>query len=47
MIAVLISLYVLWTFGRLDDVAPAQILMSTIVLSFPGAIGAASARLVL
>jgi putative integral membrane protein (TIGR02587 family) len=47
MIAVLISLYVLWTFGRLDDVAPTQILMSTIVLSFPGAIGAASARLVL
>ncbi|TDK31792.1 TIGR02587 family membrane protein [Rhizobium deserti] len=47
MIAMLISLYVLWTFGRLDDVAPNQILMSAIVLSFPGAIGAASARLVL
>jgi putative integral membrane protein (TIGR02587 family) len=47
MIAMLISLYVLWTFGRLDDIAATQILMSAIVLSFPGAIGAASARLVL
>ena len=47
IIAMLISLYVLWTFGRLDDVGPTQVLMSVIVLSFPGAIGAASARLVL
>lgn len=47
VIAMLISLYVLWIFGRLDDTAAPQILMSAIVLSFPGAIGAASARLVL
>lgn len=47
IVAVVISLYVLWTFGRLDDVTSAQILMSAIVLSFPGSIGAAAARLIL
>lgn len=47
MVAMLISFYVLWTFGRLDDTAPTQILMSVIVLAFPGAIGAAAARLIL
>ncbi|WP_244530057.1 TIGR02587 family membrane protein [Rhizobium sp. NFR07] len=47
VITMLISLYVLWIFGRLDDTAASQILMSAIVLSFPGAIGAASARLIL
>lgn len=47
VVAMLISLYVLWIFGRLDSTAETQILMSAIVLSFPGAIGAASARLIL
>jgi len=47
IVAMAISLYVLWTFGRLDDTAPTQMLMSAIVLSFPGAIGAAAARLML
>jgi putative integral membrane protein (TIGR02587 family) len=47
LIAMLISLYVLWTFGRLDDTGATQMLMSAIVLSFPAAIGAASARLIL
>ncbi|MDP9840052.1 putative integral membrane protein (TIGR02587 family) [Neorhizobium huautlense] len=47
IVAMAISLYVLWTFGRLDDVGPTQVLMSAIVLSFPGAIGAAAARLIL
>lgn len=47
MVAMLISFYVLWTFGRLDDTAPTQMLMSAIVLAFPGAIGAAAARLIL
>ncbi|WP_407071726.1 TIGR02587 family membrane protein [Rhizobium sp. LCM 4573] len=47
MVAVLISIYVLWTFQRLEDAAPTQMLMSVIVLSFPGAIGAAAARLIL
>lgn len=43
----LISVYVLWTFGRLDDTSVTQATMSMIVLNFPGAVGAASARLVL
>ncbi|WP_377298078.1 TIGR02587 family membrane protein [Rhizobium sp. SGZ-381] len=43
----LISLYVLWTFGRLDDTGWTQVMMSMVVLNFPGAVGAASARLVL
>ncbi|RWX81740.1 TIGR02587 family membrane protein [Neorhizobium lilium] len=47
VIAMGISIYVLWTFGRLDDMAFTQMLMSAIVLSFPGSIGAASARLIL
>jgi putative integral membrane protein (TIGR02587 family) len=47
VVTMLISLYVLWVFGRLDGTAGTQILMSAIVLSFPGAIGAASARLIL
>lgn len=47
LVAMVISLYVLWTFGRLDDTAMTQVLMSAIVLSFPGAIGAAAARLIL
>ncbi|MCJ8518659.1 putative integral membrane protein (TIGR02587 family) [Pseudorhizobium tarimense] len=47
VVAILISLYVLWTFGRLDDTAFTHILMSAIVLGFPGAIGAAAARLIL
>lgn len=47
IIAVLISLYCLWTFERLGDVSATQILMSVIVLSFPGAIGASAARLIL
>ena len=47
MVAMLISLYVLWTFGRLDDTAVTQMLMPVIVLSVPGAVGAAAARLIL
>jgi putative integral membrane protein (TIGR02587 family) len=47
MVAMLISLNVLWIFGRLDDMAATPVLISVIVLSFPGAIGAAAARLIL
>lgn len=47
VVALIVSLYVLWIFGRLDHTVPTQMLMSTIVLSFPGAIGAAAARLIL
>lgn len=46
-VALLISLYVLWTFGRLDGAAPAEAIMSTLVLGFPAALGAAAARWVL
>lgn len=47
VVAILISLYVLWVFGRLDDTAWTQILMTTIVLALPASIGAAAARLIL
>jgi putative integral membrane protein (TIGR02587 family) len=45
-IALLVSLYVLWTFGRTDGVAPGQVAMMVTVLGFPSALGAAIARLV-
>ncbi|MBO3760836.1 TIGR02587 family membrane protein [Ciceribacter sp. L1K22] len=46
-IALLISLYSLWTFERLNDSAMLTVAMSVIVLSMPAAIGAAAARLIL
>ena len=46
-LALLISLYVLWTFGRLDDAPAAEIIMATLVLGFPAALGTAAARLIL
>lgn len=45
-IALLVSFYVLWTFGRTDGVPFAQVAMTVAVLAFPAAIGAAIARLV-
>lgn len=39
------SLYVLWVFGRTDGHGLAEIVDAVVVLSFPGAIGAAAARL--
>ena len=45
-IALLVSLYVLWTFGRIDGSAIATIAGSVVVLGFPSAVGAAIARLV-
>ena len=45
-IALLVSLYVLWTFGRADGGDVGQVAMSVAVLAFPAAIGAAIARLV-
>lgn len=47
VIAGLISAYCLWTFHRTDDIGTTQALMAVVVLSFPGAIGAAAARLIL
>jgi putative integral membrane protein (TIGR02587 family) len=46
-LALLISLYVLWSFGRLDGAASAEIVMATLVLGFPAALGASAARLIL
>jgi putative integral membrane protein (TIGR02587 family) len=46
-VVVLTSLYVLWTFGRTDGTTLEEIISATVVLSFPGAIGAAAARLIL
>jgi len=46
-LSLLISLYVLWTFGRTDGEAPAHIAMAMVVLGFPAAVGAAAARLIL
>lgn len=47
VVAMAVSVFVLWLFGRLDDKAFSQVLMSSVVLSFPGAVGAAAARLIL
>lgn len=46
-ISLLISAYVLWTFGRTEGVAPEQVLMAVLVLGFPASLGAAAARLIL
>lgn len=46
-LVVLMSIYVLWTFGRTDNLGLLQALMPIIVLSFPAAIGAAAARLII
>ena len=45
--ALLVSAYVLWTFGRFADGALASHVMMTVVLGFPAALGAAGARLIL
>lgn len=44
-LALIVSLYCLWTFGRLDG-GLGEALRSVVVLGFPAAIGAAVARLV-
>jgi len=45
-IALAVSLYVLWTFGRVDGHALHVVAGTVVVLGFPAAIGAAIARLV-
>ena len=44
-LVLLTSLYVLWVFGRTQGHDLAEIVDAVVVLSFPGAIGAAAARL--
>jgi len=46
-LALLISAYVLWTFGRLDETGLLETVTAVVVLGFPAAIGAAAARLIL
>lgn len=44
-LVLLTSLYVLWVFGRTQGHGLAEIVDAVVVLSFPGALGAAAARL--
>jgi putative integral membrane protein (TIGR02587 family) len=46
-VALLISAYVLWTFGRLDDTGGGERVAAVLVLGLPAAVGAAAARLIL
>jgi putative integral membrane protein (TIGR02587 family) len=46
-LALLLSAWMLWSFGRLDGLALLPAIKSIVVLAFPAAIGAASARLIL
>lgn len=46
-LCLLVSAYILWTFGRTEGMPFTQIVMTTVVLGFPAAIGAAAARLIL
>jgi len=46
-LALLMSGFMLWIFGRTDDTSFASAMMMMVVLGFPAAIGAAAARLVL
>ena len=46
-VVLVISTYILWTFGRLDGVTGAELVSMVLVLGFPGAVGAAAARLIL
>lgn len=47
VVAALISLAVLWIFGRTDGVSFNQVAMAVVVLGFPCSVGAAAARLIL
>jgi putative integral membrane protein (TIGR02587 family) len=46
-LCLLISIYILWTFGRTSGLSLEGCIMATVVLAFPAAIGAAAARLIL
>lgn len=46
-LALVISWYVLWTFGRTEGVSAEHVVMMMFVLGFPAAVGAAAARLIL
>ena len=46
-LVLLISVYLLWTFGRTDGLSLENIVRITIVMGFPAALGAAASRLIL
>lgn len=46
-VALLLSAWLLWCFGRLDGLSASAALRAVVVLGFPAAVGAASARLIL
>ena len=46
-VAMIVSGYVLWSFGRLDGMASPVAIQATVVLSFPAALGAGAVRLLL
>jgi putative integral membrane protein (TIGR02587 family) len=46
-VALAVSAYILWSFGRFDDGAADLYVMQTVVLGFPASLGAAAARLIL
>jgi putative integral membrane protein (TIGR02587 family) len=45
VLALAVSFYVLWTFGRIESTALEMVTAMTVVLGFPSALGAAIARL--
>lgn len=47
LLAIAISAFICWCFGRFDGVSAGEMLRVSIVLGFPAGIGAAAARLVL
>lgn len=46
-VVLLVCLYLLWTFGRLSGMSAEEVVKVTIVLGFPGALGASGSRLIL
>ena len=47
VIALALSAYLLWTFGRFDGVGATMVLTQAVVLALPASLGAAAARLIL
>jgi putative integral membrane protein (TIGR02587 family) len=46
-IVLLVSFYILWTFGLIDDLGFVEKLKAVVVLGFPAALGASASRLIL
>ena len=46
-VSILVSIFVLWIFNRLDNTGLGSIMVAVIVLAFPAGLGAAGARLIL